>query len=145
MNWALLACLFGLMVPLSRSWRVIISTGSSHARVRVGWTLAAKSGSDTGTDNVGSEPRKKRPSWQSGYTDEDLKLKKGLFTVSVPSNININLTENEKKMIARKEEVEAAAREQAESREGDPTAGMSDADILKAEMQAMLERMRSND
>tara|TARA_A100001035_G_scaffold205358_1_gene165443 strand:+ start:235 stop:576 length:342 start_codon:yes stop_codon:yes gene_type:complete len=113
--------------------------------VRVGWTLAAKSGSDTGTDNVGSEPRKKRPSWQSGYTDEDLKLKKGLFTVSVPSNININLTENEKKMIARKEEVEAAAREQAESREGDPTAGMSDADILKAEMQAMLERMRSND
>lgn len=76
------------------------------------------------------------------YNEDDIKLKSTAFDVSVPANINIKLTESEVKMIKKKEAIEAAAREEAD-REGNSMEGMSDSDILKAEMKAMLERMRS--
>jgi hypothetical protein len=117
------------------------ATGAYLAHIRV--LLAGKS--DIEKDSTAADPpraRKKPQSWQNDvYNDDDLKLKSGQFEVSVPSNINVKLTENEKKMIARKEEAEAAAREQQKG--ADST--MSDADILKAEMKAMLDRMRSRE
>ena len=133
--------LLALISVVTALRHTLSAAGAYLAHNRV--LLAGKSGIEK--DSTAADPpraRKKPQSWKNDvYNDDDLKLKSGQFEVSVPSNINVKLTENEKKMIARKEEAEAAAREQQKG--ADST--MSDADILKAEMKAMLDRMRSKE
>lgn len=130
--WVLLLL---LTVEVYESFRV----GAAPGIFRTG-VLLAQSGCDGGSEDKGAEDAKRRL-----YSEDDLKLKGSpAFDVIVPKGINLSLTPAEQKMIDMKEEAERAAAEAAaKSGEGEEEGKkMSDAEILKAEMAAMLERIR---
>lgn len=127
--WVLLLL---VTVEVYESFRVGAAPGIS----RTGVLLAQGAGCDDG--DRGAEDAKRRL-----YSEDDLKLKGSpAFDVIVPKGINLSLTPAEQKMIDMKEEAERAAAEAAAKSGEEEGKKMSDAEILKAEMAAMLERIR---
>jgi hypothetical protein len=111
------------------------------------WDEAKKSKKPMYSESKWDEAKKSR---KPMYSEDDLKLKGSpAFEVLVPKGVNLSLTPAEQKMIEMKEAAERAAAEAmamaaAETGEVVEVEKMSDTDILKAEMAAMLERMRNS-
>lgn len=138
---ALLMLLAVLAVAAVESIRCRARVVIGFTRARVGPLFAE----DAGEDNNRPAGRRTTRMDKDYYSEDDLKLKGSpAFEVIVPKGINLSLTPAEKKMIELKEAAERQAAE-ASAESGEAAEKMSDADILKAEMAAMLERMRNPD
>ena len=82
--------------------------------------------------------------FKDDYAEDDLKLRGSpAYDVLIPKGIDLSLTPAEKKMIEMKESAERQAMEASEE-SGQTSEKMSD-EILKAEMAALLKRMRDPD
>ena len=135
-----------LLMLLAASAVTAVESIRCRARVVSGFTRA-RVGPLFAEDAEANRPAGRRTTRMDKdyYSEDDLKLKGSpAFEVIVPKGINLSLTPAEKKMIELKEAAERQAAE-ASAESGEAAEKMSDADILKAEMAAMLERMRNPD
>ena len=108
----------------------------------------SKGADHTSDDRSGSEkeiPIRRVANFKDDYAEDDLKLRGSTaYDVLIPKGIDLSLTPAEKKMIEMKESAERQAMEASEE-SGQTSEKMSDAEILKAEMAALLKRMRDPD